>query len=116
MKVSLTVIENCYLALCVFVFYAFKAPTASAAILAGVSSCLLFIPSYRVLIVGAPMAPVKLLVRVFLFKVVCLVLLRTILDEQKINEMCILFVVAHLAAKPLRFLLVVTARRVFEWR
>lgn len=62
------------------------------------------------------MVPVKLLVQFLLFEIVCLVLLRTILDEQKINEMCILFVVAYLAAKPLRFLLVVTARRVFEWR
>lgn len=112
MKVSLLFVENCYLAVCTFAFYVLSEATRPMAIFGGISACLLFFPSYRVLMVGAPVVPVRAFIKAYIFGVFCLALLQAILKDGRANEMCILFVASYITTKPLRFLLVVAQFRI----
>lgn len=107
LKVTLNTWETLFVAVCAAALY-FKGGAHSGLVIGlGYVACLSFIPSYRVLIVGAPLVSSRALFGEFIFGLICVVIIKCVLNENKPNEMSILFFSSYLAGKSLRFLLTV---------
>ena len=111
---KLNTIENIYMTVCAVSLYAFDGEGKQATIAAGYFACLAFSPAYKILIIGAPLMPTRLLAMELIVGGVCVSIIQYILREEEPTEMCILFVLAYLGCKPLRFLLAVTKYKLFR--
>lgn len=104
---KLNTIENIYMSVCAVLLYALNGVIKEVTITAGYLACLVFFPAYKILLIGAPLTPIKLLTAELIVSVFCISAMQYILSEEKPNEMCILFVLSYLGCKPFRFLMTV---------
>ena len=101
---KLVTLENFYMYGAAAWFYIFiDGATSTKTILMGCLACIIFLPGYPALSVGARLIPVKALAINFALGVAFLILMRALLDERKTNEMCVLFLCSYVACKAFRF-------------